>query len=162
MKGIEPSTLRMRTVRSAEGERNMPLKKCRKRQIKYRKRKGNVRISQPKERQGEQHDSLSLPFSDSDKNLWCETHMPAERFASQVYFSECDYGAVHCVCLSEDNTVRHFSYILLFKKTWSASVSSTVQEAPYLNCIMKYSIVKHIILYADFSYFVLHWPVCPV
>jgi len=94
----------------------MPLKKCRKRHIKYRKRKGNVRINQPKIRQGELRDSLSLPFSDSDKNLWCATHAPAGRFASQVYFSGCDYGAVHCVCLFEDNTVRHFSYIYFLKR----------------------------------------------
>ena len=94
----------------------MPLKKCRKRHIKYRKRKGNVRISQPKIRQGELYDSLPLPFADLGLDLWCATHAPTGRFASQVYFSGCDYGAVHCVCLSEDNTVRHFSYIYFLKR----------------------------------------------
>ena len=75
------ASISMRTVRSAGGERNMPLKKCRKRHIKYRKRKGNVRISQPKTRQGELHDSLSLPFADLGLDLWCATHAPTERFA---------------------------------------------------------------------------------
>ena len=50
--GIEPTTLRMRTVRSPMGERNMPLKYCRKGHMKHRKRKENVRISQPEKRQG--------------------------------------------------------------------------------------------------------------
>ena len=66
----------------------MPLKWCRKRQIKYRKRKGNVRISQPKERQGELPNSSSLPFADSDKNLWCATHATTGQIASQVRFGD--------------------------------------------------------------------------
>ena len=86
--GIEPTTLRMRTVRSPVSERNMPLNYGRKRYINHRKRKGNVRISQPKERQGELLCGLSLPFADSDKNLWCAAHAPAGRFASQVCFGD--------------------------------------------------------------------------
>ena len=86
--GIEPTTLRMRTVRSPMGERNMPLKYCRKGHIKHRKRKENVRISQPEKRQGQLLSSLSLPFADVDINLWCATHVLTEPFASQVCFGD--------------------------------------------------------------------------
>ena len=79
----------------------MPLKKCRKRHIKYRKRKGNVRISQPKERQGELHDSLSLPFADLGLDLWCATHAPTGRFAWSGVFcmmrTQRTPGAYACV-----------------------------------------------------------------
>jgi len=70
------------------GERNMPLKYCRKGHIKHRKRKENVRISQPEKRQGQLRDSLSLPFADVDENLCDATHVTTGQIASQVRFGD--------------------------------------------------------------------------